>query len=54
MEASRAEVAYLKCAKQVVNVQSLVKEITDGGVGIGIDVETGVENDDQGNKVKEV
>jgi hypothetical protein len=54
MEASRAEVAYLKCAKQVVNVQSLVKEITDGGVGIGIDVETGVHNDDQSNRVKEV
>ncbi|OCT47520.1 hypothetical protein CLCR_03268 [Cladophialophora carrionii] len=50
MEASRAEVAYLKCAKQVVNVQGLVREITDGGLG----VETRVETDDQGMTVKEV
>ncbi|KIW69566.1 hypothetical protein PV04_05436 [Phialophora macrospora] len=54
MEASRAEVAYLKCAKQVMNVQGLVREITDSGMGIGIDIETGVEIDDQGRRVKDV
>ncbi|EXJ59744.1 hypothetical protein A1O7_03891 [Cladophialophora yegresii CBS 114405] len=50
MEASRAEVAYLKCAKQVVNVQGLIREITDGGVN----VETRVATKDQGMTVKEV